>query len=98
MEVDMLRHFVLAAIVAAALAAGSSLAVAAVPSPANSSVAWAGPFNGSCTFPVICPRGGAAPDANATINVTVRDQFNSPMSIGASEIVATGSCLLGGGS
>lgn len=80
----------------------SSIASASVPDPANSSVSWGGPFNGSCTFPVICPRGAASPgtpDPVAIVNVTVKDQFNTPMvGVGANEVEAAGTCLLLGGS
>ena len=94
----MSRQLVTGLLVAAAVAC-ASLAAASVPDPATSSVSWGGPFNGACTFPVICPRGGASPDIVATINVIVRDQFGSPMGgIGASEVEATGTCILGGGS
>src|SRR5262249_30258342 len=52
-------------------------------------------YNTNCTFPTICPKG----DLSFTVNVTVHDQFGAPMSgIGASEIDAEGTCLLGGGS
>jgi hypothetical protein len=81
-----------------ALAACAAVASASVPDPANSSVVWGGPFNGSCTFPVICPR-GTGTDPVATVNVTVKDQFNTPMvGIAANEVEAAGSCFLLGGS
>ena len=91
----MSRHVVFGFLAAAALLASASLAAASVPDPPHSSVAWVGPFNGACTFPVLCPSG----DTPYTINVTVHDQFGAAMSgIGASEIDAEGTCLLGGGS
>lgn len=94
----MARHVVSGLLVAVALAS-ASFAAASVPDPANSSVSWGGPFNGTCTFPVICPRGGAAPDPVAIVNVTVKDQFNVPMvGVGQNEVEAAGSCLLLGGS
>ena len=91
----MSRHFAIGLMVAAALLGTSALASASVPDPAHSSVAWGGPFNGACTFPVLCPSG----DVSATVNVTVKDQFGAAMAgIGASEIDAEGTCVLGGGS
>lgn len=91
----MSRHFAIGVIVAAALVGSAALVQASVPDPSHSTVSWAGPFNGSCTFPVICPSG----DVSSTINVTVHDQFGAAMSgIGASEIDAEGTCVLGGGS
>jgi hypothetical protein len=95
MEVIMSRILASALLLAAALVGTSALAAASVPDPPHSSVSWAGPFNGVCTFPVICPKG----DIVATVNVTVKDQFGAPMgSIAANEIDAEGTCLLGGGS
>ncbi len=91
----MSRHFAIGLMVAATLLGTSALVQASVPDPPHSSVAWAGPFNGSCTFPVLCPSG----DTPATVNVTVKDQFGAAMAgIGASEIDAEGTCVLGGGS
>ena len=91
----MSRHVVFGFLAAAALLAFASLAAASVPDPPHSTVAWNPPFNGACTFPVLCPSG----DVSATVNVTVHDQFGAPMAgIGASETDAEGSCLLGGGS
>ncbi len=91
----MSRHFAIGMMVAAALVGSAALVQASVPDPAHSSVAWAGPFNGACTFPVLCSSG----DVSATINVTVKDQFGSAMSgIAANEIDAEGTCVLGGGS
>lgn len=90
----MSRHVVFG-FFAAALLVSASVAMASVPDPSHSTVSWVGPFNGSCTFPVICPSG----DVSSTINVTVHDQFGAAMSgIGASEIDAEGTCVLGGGS
>jgi hypothetical protein len=90
----MSRH-VVTGFLAAALLASASLAAASVPDPPHSTVAWAGPFNGTCAFPVICPKG----DVVATVNVTVHDQFGAPMAgIAANEVDAEGTCLLGGGS
>jgi hypothetical protein len=91
----MSRHVVSGIFLAAVMVLSAPLAAASVPDPPHSSVSWAGPFNGACTFPVICPKG----DVVATINVTVKDQFGAPMAgIAANEVEATGSCLLGGGS
>ena len=92
----MSRHVVFG-FLAAALLATASVAVAAVPSPTNSTVAWSGgPFNGLlCTFPTLCPKG----DVTVVVAVTVKDQFGAGMNgIGASEIDAEGTCVLGGGS
>lgn len=90
----MSRHVVFG-FLAAALMASACVASASVPDPSKSTVAWAGPFNGSCTFPVFCPSG----DVSTTVNVTVKDQFGAAMAgIGASEIDAEGTCVLGGGS
>ena len=92
----MSRHVVFG-FLAAALLATASVAVAAVPSPTNSTVAWSGgPFNGLlCTFPTLCPKG----DVTVVVAVTVKDQFGAAMAgIGASEIDAEGTCVLGGGS
>lgn len=91
----MSRHVVTGLLLAAVLVMSASLAAASVPDPPNSTVAWVGPFFGSCTFPAICPKG----DTPKTVNVTVHDQFGAPMAgILASEVVAQGSCMLGGGS
>ena len=90
--------------IAAALIASASLAVAAVPSPTNSTAVWSrsttvashiANYNGSCDFPTVCPSG----DSVYTIAVVVKDQFNLVMvGVGQSEIDAEGTCLLGGGS
>ncbi len=99
----MSRHLVMGLVIAAALAS-ASLAAASVPSPGNSTVDWApgGAFIAPCPFPTICPRAAVSPgvaDLNATINLTVKDQFGAPMgAIGAADIIATGVCLLGSGS
>lgn len=90
-----MSRIALGLLLAAVLVGTSAVALASVPDPSHSTVVWAGPFNGSCTFPVICPKG----DVAATVNVTVHDQFGAPMSgIGANEIDAEGTCVLGGGS